>query len=378
LKYDVAIVGAGVIGLAHAFEFAKRGLSVVVFEKQPVAQGASIRNFGMIWPIGQPLGDLYTLAQRSRESWLAVLQESGLWYSPCGSLHLAYHDDERAVLEEFTHSAKGGGIPVELLDPPEILGRFPAVNPKNLRGGLYSPVELTVDPRQVIRELPRWLNARYGVDFSFDNKVYDYEDSIVRTAHGKWQAQRLLIATGSDFRDLFPEHFQNTGLILCKLQMMRSQAYGSSFQLKTMLAGGLTLRHYKSFTICPSLPALVTRLDRDYGEYHRYGIHVMASQNGLGEIIIGDTHEYGAAIEPFDRPYLDELILKYLAGMVHIPDLQIQARWHGIYAKHPSEPFLDVPLQPNVRAVLGLGGAGMTLSFGLAQRIVPRWLGESL
>jgi glycine/D-amino acid oxidase-like deaminating enzyme len=104
----------------------------------------------------------------------------------------------------------------------------------------------------------------------------------------------------------------------------------------------------------------------------------MASQNGLGEIIIGDTHEYGAAIEPFDRPYLDELILKYLAGMVHIPDLQIQARWHGIYAKHPSEPFLDVPLQPNVRAVLGLGGAGMTLSFGLAQRIVPRWLGESL
>jgi glycine/D-amino acid oxidase-like deaminating enzyme len=45
---DLAIVGAGILGLAHAFLAAKAGKSVVVFEKSHRASGASVRNFGMI------------------------------------------------------------------------------------------------------------------------------------------------------------------------------------------------------------------------------------------------------------------------------------------------------------------------------------------
>jgi phosphonoacetaldehyde hydrolase len=52
----MAIVGPGVIGLAHAYLAAKSGLKIVVFERDPAAAAASIRNFGMIWPIGQPAG----------------------------------------------------------------------------------------------------------------------------------------------------------------------------------------------------------------------------------------------------------------------------------------------------------------------------------
>ncbi len=376
MSYDVAIVGAGVIGLAHANEFAKRGLRVVVFEKQPIAQGASVRNFGMIWPVGQPLGDMYTLARRSRDLWEDVLLQAGIWHSPCGSLHVAYHDDEAAVLTEFGESAKGAGIPFELLSSHEVLSRFPAINPNGLQLGFFSPTEMTVDPREAIRQLPRYLHEKYGVDFAFDTGVLGYEDQIVKTTRGRWEAKRLLIATGTDFRDLFPEHFANTGLVPCKLQMMRSQAFGQSFELKTMLAAGLTLRHYRAFSTCPSLPKLIERLDREYPEYHRYGIHVMASQNGSGEIVVGDTHEYGNAIEPFDKPYLDELVLKYLQTFVQIPNLEIAAKWHGIYAKHPTKPFTVIECTPNVRGVIGLGGAGMTLSFGLAERVVQEWLGE--
>src|SRR5690349_20876543 len=72
-QYDVAVVGAGVLGLAHAYHLARRGLRVGVFERQPRAQGASVRNFGMLWPIGQLAGPLYRLARRSLEIWSDVL-----------------------------------------------------------------------------------------------------------------------------------------------------------------------------------------------------------------------------------------------------------------------------------------------------------------
>src|SRR5262245_62971029 len=119
-EYDAVVVGAGVIGLAHACHFAKRGMRVGVFERHPRAMGASVRNFGMLWPIGQPPGRMHALARRSRALWLEVLRASGLWYAESGSLHVAYHDDEAAVLREFVE-AHEGEYGCEVLSAPQVM-----------------------------------------------------------------------------------------------------------------------------------------------------------------------------------------------------------------------------------------------------------------
>jgi FAD dependent oxidoreductase TIGR03364/phosphonatase-like hydrolase len=370
-RFEDAVAGAGIIGLAHAYHLARKGRRVAVFERSSRAEGASVRNFGMLWPIGQPAGDRRRLALRSRELWLEVLAEAGLWHDRCGSIHLAYREDEASVLEEFARAEAAGDVSCEMLAPREVLARSPTVNPEGLRAGLWSPSECCVDPREVIGKLPAWLAERYGVRFFFGCPVRSYDSPRLLAGTGEWTAERLFVCSGEDLRTLYPEALEPLGLVRTKLQMLRT-APRLGYRLGSLVAGGLTLRHYESFRNCPSLPRLEERIARELPEHVRHGIHVMAAQNGRGELVIGDSHEYGEEVGPFDRVRIDELILDYLRTFLDIGGLEIASRWHGVYVKHPREPWVVLDPAPGATVVTGVGGAGMTLSFGLAERVVER------
>src|ERR1700743_375347 len=110
------VIGAGSVGLATARALALRGFSVKVFERSDKAVGASVRNFGMIWPIGQPAGKMYDRAIRSRNIWKEIAPAVDFWHEPAGSLHLAYQPDEWQVLQELYEVFRQEGRPVKLLD----------------------------------------------------------------------------------------------------------------------------------------------------------------------------------------------------------------------------------------------------------------------
>jgi len=95
------VVGAGILGMATARALALKGYKVTILEKSQQSLGASIRNFGMIWPIGQPDGHLYDRAIRSREIWKEYLKNAKIPFDPCGSIHLAYDKEEQDVIEEL-------------------------------------------------------------------------------------------------------------------------------------------------------------------------------------------------------------------------------------------------------------------------------------
>ena len=117
------------------------------------------------------------------------------------------------------------------------------------------------------------------------------------------------------------------------------------------------------------LPAsLKKRFAETLPEYVKYGIHVMASQNDRGEVVIGDSHEYDADISPFDKSEIDALILARFRMLVNLPDWTITTRWNGMYAKHPEKTFVTAEPQPGCVVAMSPGGTGMTMSFGLAER----------
>jgi len=367
LKVDVAIVGAGIVGLAHAHLAARAGKSVAVFERNPAALGASIRNFGMIRPIGLPAGTLHNMALRSRELWLELLTEAELPFFATGSLHAAYREDEAAVAQEFSQKAPSLGYECAWLDPDQTLARSPALRPEGLLGALWSPAEINVDPRQIIRSLPLFLIERYGVQFHFNSAVQRVEQQCVHAAELHCEADAIIVAGGDDFQTLFPECFHDSKLTRCKLQMMRTAPQPSAWKLGPTLAFGLTFRHYPAFEICGTLPALKERIARDTPELDRFGIHVMVSQTSLGELTIGDSHEYGLALNIFDNPEINRLILDHAKTYLRVPTLEIAEQWHGVYASHPEHAWLRVAPDKGVRVVTFTSGIGMTMSFGLAE-----------
>jgi D-hydroxyproline dehydrogenase subunit beta len=375
---DVAVVGAGIVGLAHAWSAAKRGLSVAVFDRSPQAQGASIRNFGMVWPIGQTAGFCHETALASRTLWLEFAKQSGAWVDECGSIHLAYRPDEWAVLEEFAQRAPALGYKVRLLDRDAALEHSPAANPRGLLGGLYSSTELCVDPREALPALAAWLQEMHAVKIQFNSVVRSADGKTIETADGKRiEAGRTLVCGGADFETLFPDVFATSGLRRCKLQMLRTRTQADGWRIGPHVASGLTLRHYRNFEICESLAPLKQRVRAEMPELDRYGIHVMASQNRAGEVILGDSHEYDGEITPFDKVRIDELILQELRPLIRLKDWTIAERWSGIYAKHSADPQFTAEQVPGVQIVTATGGAGMTMSFGLAEANWRRWTGDT-
>lgn len=363
------VIGAGIVGLATARALAVKGYSVKVFERSHKAVGASIRNFGMVWPIGQA-GPLYERAIRSRDIWKEMGDSGAFWYEQPGSMHLAYHPDEWQVLQELYEQFRTERS-VELLTPQQVAGKSGAAVQQHLLGGLYSAEEIIVDPREAIATIPGYLYEKYGVEF-FWNKCVSYisDNTVYIGNEEEYEGDVIFICSGADFETLYPEAFAAYPLTKCKLQMMRIMAQPNDWRIGPALCGGLSLIHYKSFTAAPSLAALKKRYETTMADYLEWGIHVMVSQNGNGELTIGDSHEYSGTHDPFDKAFINTMILDYLKTFAQFKSNTVIQSWNGVYPKL-TDGSTDIFFSPDpaVYVLNGLSGAGMTLSFGLAEEV---------
>ncbi|MDE3126254.1 MAG: TIGR03364 family FAD-dependent oxidoreductase [Bacteroidota bacterium] len=370
-KQSAIVIGAGIVGLATARALSLKGYKVTIIERGENAVGASIRNFGMIWPIGQPDGVLYNRAIRSKVIWKEVADSIGLWYRESGSLHVAYHEDEMQVLEELFDAFHANGRPVELMRKKDIVEEFEGVVEHGLMGGLYSTTEMVVDPRKAIAAIPTYLSEYLDVHFIWGKAVSRIEKGKIYIGNTTFQADLIIVASGADFETLFPEIFAEMAITKCKLQMLRFKAGNDGMHIGTSLCGGLSLIHYQSFKCAASLQKLKTRYENEMSEYLKWGIHVMVSQNDEGELTVGDTHEYGLTHNPFDSAYLNNLIIQYLQQFAHCNNWSLLQSWNGVYPKMTNgDTEVFVEALPGVFILNGLGGAGMTLSFGLAEEKV--------
>ncbi|MBS1654623.1 MAG: TIGR03364 family FAD-dependent oxidoreductase, partial [Bacteroidetes bacterium] len=315
---NAIVIGAGIVGLAMARALAIRGYEVTVIERTEKAVGASVRNFGMLWPIGQPDGELFETAMLSKSIWKTVAEEAGIWYDEVGSLHIAKSKEEWQVLQELASVYQHRGY--RLLDPVLTVEYAPAVVNENLYGSLFSGDEMIVDPRRAIAAIPGWLNEKFGVQFIWGKAITDIAYPSVYAGKEEWEASEIYVCSGADFETLYPEIYTASSLTKCKLQMMRMKAQPGNERIGPSLCGGLSLVHYNSFKAASSWQQLKEKFQSDYPEYLKWGIHVMVSQNESGELTVGDSHEYALTHDPFDKQFINQLILDYLGTFARFKD----------------------------------------------------------
>ncbi len=371
--YDLAIVGGGIVGLAHALAAARQGLRTAVFERHEKPRGASARNFGMLWPIGQNHGLVRARALRSLETWRELFAGAGIWSDPCGSLLLARREEELDVLSEFLPASAQEGYDCVLLSPAEVATVAPGVRQEGLLGALHSRQEILVNPTQALSRLTAFLRERHGTSFYFGTEVHQAEAPSIETTAGKFHAERALICSGSDFETLFPATFRESGITRCKLQMMKTAPQPGAWKLGAMVTDGLTFRRYQAFRDCPSYPLLQKRILAEHEELDLLGITVLAAQNGDAEVILGDSHHYAWTPPEAAEPGIDEKIISYLQNLVELPRPRISERWSAVYSSHPQRTEMILDPADSTRIVLASGGNGLTTSFALAEEAIANW-----
>src|SRR6185295_13897478 len=265
--------------------------------------------------------------------WKEIGESGAFGFEPAGSLHLAYHADEKKVLEEF-YEAEKKWRPLELLDAAQVGQKSGAVKKEGLLNGLYSSDECIVDPREAIAVLPVYLHEKYGVEFYWGKCASYVADQTVYIGNEEeYEADVIMVCSGADFETLFPEEYSSYPLTKCKLQMMRLEVQPGGWRIGPALCGGLSLIHYQSFKVAKSLAALRQRYEKELPDYLDWGIHVMVAQNTVGELTVGDSHEYGMTLDPFDKEFINQMMLDYLKKFADFPSWQVTQTWNGIYPK---------------------------------------------
>jgi len=366
---DVVVVGAGIIGLAHAVDAVRRGLSVTIVERDERANGASIRNFGHCYVSAQA-GDARELALASRSRWLELAVEAGFRIVESGTVLVARLPEELEVIREFA----AGHDDVAVLEPDEVLVRAP-VSPDGVVGGLWTAADCRVDPREAIPAIARWLEEEHGVTLLNRTTALGVETGSVATSRGEIGAGAIVVAAGDDLDRLFPDAADIAGMRRCSLQMLRVTSPGGRTIVPALTAGTALLR-YARFADCPSLPALRARVAAERPELIEAGVNLIVTQRDDGDLVVGDTHAYDVTPEPFRSEALDRLLLDEAASLLGSGPLEVRERWLGVYAYAPDLDVLVISPSAGVRGVTVTTGIGMTIGLGLAERVLDELCGH--
>lgn len=199
---DVIVIGAGVIGCAIAYELARRGAHVRVFEARAIGGGATQASAGVLAPYIEspapgPFLDLCIRGLHEYETFVASVRrdsEMDLEFRICGTLEVAADDEAAERLRLDPHG------PAVWLEPDEVRRREPTLPESNCGAAFVAQHGYVTAER--LTEALAWAALRAGADLEAGRRIIGVEPDgsgvgLRDGEGGAWVAGHVVVAAGS-------------------------------------------------------------------------------------------------------------------------------------------------------------------------------------
>lgn len=154
-KWDLIVIGGGIVGCSAAFYAARSGLRVLLVERDTPGSAQSGRNLGFVRQQGRDFREL-PLAMASLRLWNGLEKDIGRsvgWFRG-GNIVLAVNDSDMAHQADWQAKAKDFGLDTELLTPAEVTGKLPFLSENaSVRGAMFTASDGRAEPGRATRAL---------------------------------------------------------------------------------------------------------------------------------------------------------------------------------------------------------------------------------
>ena len=360
-KANVVIIGGGVIGCSVAYHLAKMGWDdVVLLERQQLTSGTTWHAAGLVGQLRNSI-NMTKLAQYTSELYRGLEAETGqaTGYRQCGSISLATNEERFEELKRSASMAKVFDLEVNVIDPDEIMARYPLVSGNDILGGIHIPSDGYANAVDITQALAKGARNN-GAQIFQNTKVTAINNDGTRvtgvsTTSGDIEAKYVVICGGMWSRDLAATVGVNVPLHACE----------HYYILFESVAG-----------LDPNLPVL---RDYDACTYYKYD---------AGKLLVG-------AFEPTAKPWgmdgisedfcFDEIVGDFdhfepvlLDAMKRIPALEnagIQKFFCGPESFTPDVRYHlgEVPELKNCFISAGLNSIGLQSAGGIG-KVMAEWI----
>ena len=375
-KYDLIIVGGGVIGTYCAYHALRKGKTVLLLEKDAQPYEASFRNFGQAVPSGQALESWFDYGRKSLQIYKDLQQETDISVVKNGSWYVASDDQEMTLLEEMLQLFKERDYTSRLYTASETLEINPHFKKDYVKGGLFIPDEASLNPLVMVHRVREFMIKHLGLHYQNHCPVIGVEKKrgVAMISTSKKQTfwgDQVILANGRDTQFLLPEYYPAEMLKISKVQMMRLAPQKKI--LKSNILTGLTIRRYDSFKSCPSYAKIHTTAEQKV--LQDKGIHLLFKQADDGSIILGDSHEYvpanDAANFGFDvSSEINEIMLQEAKRITSLENWTVDSTWAGFYLQGTHSEVYTKVVDDVIHIINGIGGKGMTTSPGFTAEYI--------
>ena len=350
-QHDVVIVGAGIVGAACADEFARRGMRVVVLDRDVVGSGATAAGMGHIVVMDDSEAQ-FALTRYSQQLWQALRPElpDDVEYEQCGTVWVAADEEEMAEVRRKHEYYGTRGVPTEVLDAAALKKLEPNLR-RGMAGGLLVPEDGVLYPPCAARFLIERAQ-KHGAEIRAGISVQRMAAHRVTLSDGREIAgDRIVNAGGAWATELTP----GVEIKKRKGHLVITDRYPGFLRHQLVELGYLKSAH----SVTSDSVAFNVQPRR------------------TGQILIGSSRQYGAEHKEVDHEILRRMLQRAQEYMPGLGSLSAVRTWTGFRAATPDKLPLIGPWPGDESLFLATGheGLGITTSLATAKILIDQITG---